>query len=731
MNSGIPLLPPRILVADDTRDIHKDIRKILCPDAGPEELNAMESQLFGLTPKSPDKLNRTFQVDSAYQGKEALALLEIALGAGEPYAMAFVDMRMPPGWDGIETIRHLWAKQPDLQIVICTAYSDHSWQDIVQELGSSDNFVVLKKPFDNIELLQLAHALTMKWQLAKQARLRLHELDQLVAQQTAKLTATNEKLRAEIRRRERTELKLRGSEHRFQLAFKASAIPMAIMHAPSQTYLEVNEAFVTLLGHERADILGSSPLDLKMLVHPDDCDRAMEHVRRQGGIRDQQIRIVSKDGQHRDTLVSLEPVVLGEEPCLLVAMLDVSEQKKLEAQLRQSQKMDAIGQLAAGVAHDFNNLLTIIHGHASLQLARSNQDEQARNSLIQVKMAADRAASLTRQLLAFSRKQVMQFRPLCLNTAITQSEAMLQRLLGETIQLECEPMRGTAPVLADGNSIGQVLINLAVNARDAMAEGGQLQISTRRRCLDTHSKGPHPDSRPGEFVQMTVADTGCGMDTQILSRIFEPFFTTKPPGKGTGLGLSTVYGIIKQHGGWMEVESKPSVGTKVHVFLELTDREPENVDDHSPAHALTPPTPIQQATILVVEDEDVLREFVTSVLDDRGYKVLQAGDGIEAQRLAESYPANIDLLLTDMVMPNGVSGIDLAKALMSSRKNLRVLFTSGYSQELMDNADRLLSGKNFLPKPFDVNHLLGTVRNCLESPALQGSSECELADITR
>jgi two-component system cell cycle sensor histidine kinase/response regulator CckA len=719
---------PRILVADDTRDIHKDIRKILCPDQDPTDLNEIESQLFGIASATPGKLNKTFRVDSAYQGKEALEMLDTALSSGEPYAMAFVDMRMPPGWDGIETIRHLWAKQSDLQVVICTAYSDHSWQDIVQELGTSDNFVVLKKPFDNIELLQLAHALTMKWQLAKQAKLRLNELDQLVAQQTAKLMAANEQLRAEIRRRERTELKLRGSEHRFQLAFKASAIPMAIMHAPSRTYLEVNEAFVTLLGHGREDILGCSPLDLKMLVHPEDCDQAMELVRRQGRVREQHMRIVSKDGQHRDTLVSLEPIVLGEEPCVLVAMLDVSEQKKLEAQLRQSQKMDAIGQLAAGVAHDFNNLLTIIHGHASLQLARPNQDEQARNSLVQVKMAADRAASLTRQLLAFSRKQVMQFRPLCLNATITQSEAMLQRLLGETIKLECEPMRETAPVLADGNSIGQVLINLAVNARDAMVEGGQLHITTRRRRLDSHSKGAHPDARTGEFVQMTVADNGCGMDTQILSRIFEPFFTTKPPGKGTGLGLSTVYGIIKQHGGWMEVESKPSAGTKFHVFLELTDREPENIEDTTPA-LTAPSSPSQQATILVVEDEDVLREFVTSVLDHQGYKVLQAGDGIEAKRVADEYPDTIDLLLTDMVMPNGVSGNELAKTLMSSRKDLRVLFTSGYSQELMENADKLLSGKNFLPKPFDIIRLLKTVRHCLESPAPVQQSERELADI--
>jgi len=720
---------PRLLVIDDTVDIHRDIRKVLCPDKSTPELDEAEQQLFGSPRRRAGRLQESFAIDSAYQGQEGLERVRMALDQGIPYALAFVDIRMPPGWDGIETVHHLWAVQPDLQIVICTAYTDHSWEDIVSSLGRSDNFVILKKPFDNIEVIQLAHALTKKWVLARQAQLQMNELDAMVAEQTAKLRLSNEQLREEMRRRERTELELRGSEHRFQLAFKASAIPMAIMHAPTKTYLEVNEGFINLTGRERNEIVGQSPIDLGVLEHPEDCDTMMNLMRNQGNVRDFNCRVRTKLGDRHDTLLSLEPVVLGEEPCVLVAMLDITEQKKLEAQLRQSQKMDAIGQLAAGVAHDFNNLLTIIHGHASLQMSRAGQDKQTQNSLIQVKLAADRAATLTRQLLAFSRKQVMQFRPLCLNSHIEQSQGMLKRLLGETIRLECSFEQGLAPVLADANSVGQIIMNLAVNARDAMPEGGRLQISTGRAHITATDAARHPDAKAGEFARLTVTDSGYGMNTTILSRIFEPFFTTKPPGKGTGLGLSTVYGIIKQHNGWMEVESAPSIGTKFHIFFALTDQPVENEEEGAPIPELTQPKSHKE-TIMVVEDEPVLREFVTSVLESQGYSIFQAGDGVDALKLARDTTAQIDLLLTDMVMPNGISGYHLAHQMLGHRKDMKVIFTSGYSQELTDNADQLLCDHNFLPKPFDVARLLRTVRNCLGNDLPQADTPREAARVT-
>jgi CheY-like chemotaxis protein len=375
--------------------------------------------------------------------------------------------------------------------------------------------------------------------------------------------------------------------------------------------------------------------------------------------------------------------------------------------------MDAIGQLAAGVAHDFNNLLTIIHGHASLMMGRVTPDQPFVHSLTQVKMAADRAATLTRQLLAFSRKQVIQPRPICLNGTIERLQAMLKRLLGETIRLEYDCAPGLPAVFADENSIDQIIINLAVNARDAMPQGGQLVITTREVFLGPEAAQSHPDARPGRFVQMSVADNGCGMDTVVMSRIFEPFYTTKAPGKGTGLGLSTVYGIIKQHEGWVNVESRPGHGTTFHILLEATDKPAVHIEETLmlPLEGGSPKT---KETVLVVEDEPVLREFITTLLQDQGYDVLQAGDGPEALKVANSATRKIDLLLTDMVMPNGMSGASLARQLVTPTNDLKVLYTSGYSQELMENANKLVVGVNFLPKPFDVAKLLKAVRSCLD-----------------
>lgn len=707
---------PRILVIDDNATIHADIRKILCPAELGTELLAAESQLFG-TPAGPKpRPSASFRIDSAYQGKEGLAKVEQALAEAAPYALAFVDVRMPPGWDGIETVRHIWQRQPDLQVVICTAYSDHSWEDIVRDLGASDNFVILKKPFDNIEVLQLAHALTRKWSLAKQAGMREAELNQMVSEQTAELRAANEHLQEEVRRREQTERELQGSEHRFSLAFMASAIPMGIMHAATREYIEVNESFTALTGRAREEVIGKTAVEMNLLSRPEDCDNAMEVVRRKGHVRDFACRIITKDGEARDTLLSLEPVTLVEEACLLVALLDVTEQRKLEAQLRQSQKMDAIGQLAAGVAHDFNNLLTIIHGHASLQMARTGMDAQMAHSLTQVKMAADRAATLTRQLLAFSRKQMMQPKPINLNETLQHSQAMLQRLLGETISLHVESGRDLPLVFADENSMDQVIMNLVVNARDAMPQGGKLNITTAEVQIGSVEMRRHTEARPGRFVRLTVADTGCGMDTSLMARIFEPFFTTKAQGKGTGLGLSTVYGIVKQHDGWVEVESAPGFGSKFHVFLEATEKTRVKSPDTTLFELDTTPKQLKE-TVLVVEDEVVLREFVTSILRQQGYVVLEAGDGLEALQVCKQTVAKIDLLFTDMVMPNGISGAKLAAQMLARRKDLKVLYTSGYSQELMENSGHLVVGTNFLPKPFDVSKLLKAVRRCLESDA--------------
>ncbi|MFN3410172.1 MAG: response regulator [Limisphaerales bacterium] len=711
------LSPVRLLVVDDNPTIHEDIRRVLCPPETAADLLADEAAVFGHEAETGPRCARRFDLSSAFQGREALAHVTEALDSGRPFAVAFVDVRMPPGWDGIETIRQLWLRDPDLQVVICTAYSDHTWEGIVQQLDRADSFVILKKPFDNIELLQLAHALTRKWELNRQARLRMEELREMVERQTAELRQTNERLREQIRRREQTELALRGSEHRFELAFKASSVPMALLHAGSRTFLEVNESFQKLTARAAEDVVGHTTDELGCFGSPADWQRLLAELEKKGGVRDATLRVQRPDGDPRDTLVSLQPIVLGETRCLLAALQDVTEQRRLESQLRQSQKMEAIGQLAAGVAHDFNNLLTIIHGHASLQSQRRDLDEPARHSLAQIQLAADRASKLTRQLLAFSRKQVMQPRALCINDVIEKGEALLKRLLGETIQLECRCRPALPPVFADEHSLDNVVMNLAINARDAMPGGGRLEICTDLVELGEPDRARHPDARPGRFVTLSVKDNGCGMDTKILSRIFEPFFTTKPQGKGTGLGLSTVFGIVKQHEGWIEVQSLPGMGSTFTVFLPVTDKTVQAANDTSfIARTATTGTTSGGERILVVEDEPVLRDFVRTSLQAHGYEVLEAGDGLEALRVAAAHPDKIDLLLTDMVMPNGMTGTQLAEQLRRARPDLRVLFSSGYSEELVGSPGKLAPGINFLPKPFDVRKLLKTVRACLEAP---------------
>ncbi len=693
MSSNSTTAMNRILIIDDNPTIHEDIQKILCPPKVNSNFSDLEATLFG-TPENKEPRVQ-FEIDSAYQGQEGFALVEKALADGRPYSLAFVDVRMPPGWDGIETIRHIWDKYPELQVVICTAYSDHSWTDITRILGHSDSLVILKKPFDNMELLQLAHALTKKWELNRQAHERMVRLDEMVQARTNELHA---------------------SEDRFQKAFQAASVPMAILRSQTQTCVEVNNSFLNLTARQRQEIVGPAPAKLDQLIFPGDYERLHEQLQAGGAIRDYSCRVRRNCKEVRDTVVSVEPVKLGMDECLLLAVHDVTEQRQLESQLRQSQKMEAIGQLAAGIAHDFNNLLTIIQGHTSLQLAKPGLPQPTTDSLRQVQMAANRAAALTRHLLAYSRKQVMQRRPLFLNETISRMHPLLLRMIGENHHLQCECPATLPPVLADENTLEQVVLNLVVNARDATANGGHVTITTQILELDEQAVRLNPEARIGRFVCLNVIDNGVGMDAETQAHLFEPFFTTKPLGKGTGLGLSTVYGIVKQHDGWVEVESSPGAGSTFRVILPVCT-PPALVEKELPAATESPAPKASLETILLVEDETPVREMVACILEMHGYQVLEAEDGPTALSIWERAARRIDLLLTDMVMPNGLSGGALAQRLLEKSAGLRVLYTSGYSPELIENGDRLVEGVNFLPKPFEISKLISTVRCRLDAAA--------------
>ena len=388
---------------------------------------------------------------------------------------------------------------------------------------------------------------------------------------------------------------------------------------------------------------------------------------------------------------------------------DITERLNMETQLRHSQKMESVGQLASGVAHDFNNILTVIQGHAGLLAAKPNLPPEMAKPLQSISFAAERAASLTRQLLMFSRKQVAQPKSLDLKEVIDTMSKMLKRLLGETITLKYSPSSRVPPILGDAGMMEQVLMNLAVNGRDAMTKGGELTISTYGVEINDAYVKLHPEARTGLFVCLRVTDTGCGMDAATLRRIFEPFFTTKPAGKGTGLGLATVYGIVNQHQGWIEVASRVGQGTTFNIFIPASNKPVETPTGQ--------PLEVHggNETILVVEDEPVLRELAHLILRDRGYRVLEASSGVEALSLCQRQPEPIHLLVTDMIMPEGVSGKELAEQLVAKRPKLKVIFTSGYNVDEMGGEFIPKDGSRFLQKPYNHLTLARTVRESLDA----------------
>jgi signal transduction histidine kinase/CheY-like chemotaxis protein/HAMP domain-containing protein len=390
---------------------------------------------------------------------------------------------------------------------------------------------------------------------------------------------------------------------------------------------------------------------------------------------------------------------------------DTTERLSLEAQLRQSQKMESVGQLAAGVAHDFNNMLTIIQGHSSSLLARPTLPEEISDPVQAVYFAAERAASLTRQLLMFSRKNVMQPRPLDLRETVGNMTKMLQRLIGENISLEFHPSAELPLIVGDGGMMEQVVMNLSVNARDAMLNGGTLAIIVADVRVDENYMQTHPEAHAGRFVRLRVTDTGCGMDAETLAHIFEPFFTTKEIGKGTGLGLATVYGIVKQHDGWLEVNSEPGKGTTFDIFFPAG-----NEMAVAAKKEIVSPAPVVGGTetILVVEDESVLREMTRDILAECGYKIIEASSGKDALAVWGRRTGQIDLLLTDMMMPEGLSGMDLAEKLLAEQPHLKIIFTSGYTANEISPEVLARTNAQFLQKPYSRADLAKTVRDCLD-----------------
>ncbi|HEV2233204.1 MAG TPA: response regulator [Terriglobia bacterium] len=507
------------------------------------------------------------------------------------------------------------------------------------------------------------------------------------------------------------EKELRFSEVRYRRLFEAAKDGILILDGHTGEILDVNPFLMNLLGYTRQEFLGKQLWEIGFFQDREDSKGTFRTLQASEFIRYDDLTLQTKGGKRAEVEFVSNTYFSGEKKVIQCNIRDMTERRQLELQLRQSQKMEAIGQLAGGVAHDFNNLLTIISGYSEMMAEGLGPDSPHIGQVKEIQKATDRAAALTRQLLAFGRRQMLAPQVLDLNMVVSNVDKMLRRLIGEDIDLVPISSGGLGRVKADAGQIEQIIMNLAVNARDAMPQGGKLTIETADVVLDDTYARRHVAVTPGPYVMLAVSDTGCGMDAAIQARIFEPFFTTKAPGKGTGLGLATVYGIVKQSGGNIWMYSELGKGSTFKVYLPRVD---DLVAEVKSFHARGGDCRGTE-TVLVVEDEDTIRSLVGGILVSRGYTVLEASSGVEGLLICQKHPHTIHLLLTDVVMPQ-MSGPELAGKLASLRPETKVLFMSGYTNKAIGQDGLLDRNTAFIEKPFTPQALARKVREVLDAP---------------
>ena len=611
---------------------------------------------------------------------------------------------MMPGIDGLTVCRRLKEDAITAPIPVIFLTSLGQPETIVAGFAAG-GVDFLTKPVQLDELL---------------ARVRTHislrrlqnDLERLVQERTQELGRANKRLRDEAAERERAQATLRASEERYRELYENNPA-MYFTVDVSGRILSANRFGAEQLGYAADDLIGRPVVEL---FHPEDRTAAVNQVgvcaAEPGRTFSWELRKVRRDGSPLWVKELARAVVRpGGDVVVFIVCEDITSRRLLEAQLRQAQKMEAFGQLAGGVAHDFNNIMSVVLGQAELALDAEAPADAIRDSLRDIREASLRARNLTRQLLVFSRQQELQFESLDLNAVVTDMAVLLGRLIGEDITLDLQLCHDGAPVVGDAGMLGQVVVNMAVNARDAMPAGGRLRISTARTQIGAAALPRQVASQPGEYVVLSIDDTGTGIRGDIIGRIFEPFFTTKDVGQGTGLGLATSMSIVQQHQGWIDVESTPGAGTRFQVFV------PCRVDQSTAKPSVVAPQPVartHQGTVLLVEDETSVRRVAMRSLERLGFTVIEASDGEEALEAWRENRERIDLVLTDIVMPGKISGRALARRLREESPGVRVALMTGYDPEIL--AQKLTDQDRDLPhiqKPFTVDGLAEFVRKTL------------------
>ena len=694
----------RILIIDDNPEIHDDIRKILgSEDNGQIAMSEAKELLFGDDHLPLDK--RRFEIVSAFQGQEGLQKVKEAEEGGRPFAMMFVDVRMPPGWDGVETIKRIWHLYPQLQAVVCTAYSDYSWDEMIHRIGKSHNMVVLKKPFDNIEVLQLAHAMTEKWNLSYEVQSRLKNLDQLVSQRTAELRSANEQL-LEAQRVARL-----GS-----YSFDVKTGKFATSEVLDELLGIVNPCFTK-------DVAG-----WLQIVRPQDRAEVQRYlndeVLKDKVNFDREYRIVRLNDQQERWVHGLGKIILDEhgQPVQMIGSIqDVTERKqaeeekeKLEFQNRKLQKSESLGRMAGAIAHHFNNQLQAVMMNLQLAINDLPSDLGSVVNLTEAMQSAQKAAGLSSLMLTYLGQTAVKREPLDVAETCQRHLPMLRAVMPQSVILEVN-LASPGPVInANANQIQQILTNLFTNACEAMGEiRGVIRLT-----LKTVSTADFPtinrfpiDSQPqgAAYACLEVADGGCGIADEDIEKVFDPFFSTKFIGRG--LGLPVVLGIARTHGGCVTMESKPGKGSAFRVFLPL-------LAEAIPLKS-APMEQAQQmavgATVLVVDDEPFLRKAVTLVLKRSGFTVFEAVDGVEAVEVFQKYRDEIGCVICDLTMPR-MNGWETLKALRKIEPDIPLILASGYSEEQVMAGDHSELPQAFLSKPYELASLKNAIARVIRDP---------------
>ncbi len=519
----------------------------------------------------------------------------------------------------------------------------------------------------------------------------------------------------DLTERRRAAAALREKENLFTTVFRNSPVVVSITSLDDNRYVDVSDSFLRIVGLERDEVIGKTFSDIGLSLDPPEVERFAQAIQTRF-TGEFEVRVRARDGRALDTIHSLEFIQLAGKPCVVTFAHDITEHKRLEEQLQHAQRMEAVGRLAGGVAHDFNNILTAVRGHSEILLNVLEQDSQHRRHADQIHRAALRAAALTSQLLAFSRKQVLQPRTIDLNALVANLTVMLRRLIGEHVELRTTLAERLGAVRADAGQIEQVLTNLVINARDAMPSGGVLSIATENVEVTNAPESQQVGAPVGRWVVFSVRDSGSGMDEATRARVFEPFFTTKEAGKGTGLGLSTAYGIVTQSGGQITVDSSIGSGTTFRVFLPRIDAP----TTASGRFALDDGVgPRGTETVLLVEDDGDVREFVRDVLRAHGYDVIPAVDGAQALSLIEQHGGPIHLVVTDVIMPR-MMGSEVAARITALRPSIKVLYISGYPGDAI--VKQGVPEQAFVQKPFSVATLARRVRALLDGTDLDDTT---------